>query len=648
MAHKAHNSIKSTLPRMALVMVVVLIVLITPVNVIVQLYMQHGAQAENAEELFAQMQQLIEQNASDLAQAKEDFAANCIQSAEMAAYFIEHDPKTLQSLEHTRTLADKLDVDELHYFTPDGTLSFGSHPQYYGLSFESGEQMSFFLPMLQDRELRMCQEITPNTAEGKDMQYAAVWLSDGSGIIQIGMEPRRLVQALSSRSLSQLISTLPLDIQGYFHIVDRDTLEIVASTAKTLVGLNLTGEMGEDVTSHPDGSFHSAHGGRRFCVYTQTYRDWIFIRTYASQGPLQEMATSSLLVIVYLVLVSTLVVGLITWYADRKLARNLLRIVEDLRGIEDGQMTALDLQTGIAEFDELIFYINQMMNSIQHNWKKLSYIIDRGHLPIGVYEYNSFYKRTFFNDRLLTILGIEETPDTLSHEALARLVQARLDQIQHHPAGTEPGVFVYDKNQSGQNSYYRIDKVQDKQSVTYCVTDVTLWWGEIDLLREQSNRDSLTGLYNRRGFSEQLDLLFSAPDKVGWGAMVIVDADDLKKINDRYGHYVGDEYLIRIAEALRQAAGPDAYCSRLGGDEFAVFLHHCGSRAEAEQLILRLNDVRGGRFVSENASMECKLEFSLGCSFYPSDGQDYHHLMHIADENMYREKRIRKGRCGAR
>lgn len=61
--------------------------------------------------------------------------------------------------------------------------------KYFGLNFRSGEQMQFFLPMLSDRSLELCQDITPNTAEQKLMQYAAVWREDGEGIVQIGMTP---------------------------------------------------------------------------------------------------------------------------------------------------------------------------------------------------------------------------------------------------------------------------------------------------------------------------------------------------------------------------------------------------------------------------------------------------------------------------
>lgn len=638
------NSVKSTLPRMAVAMVIGLIVLILPVNIVLQLYMQHNSQRESSQEVFAQLRQLIMMNVADLQQARDEFSDQCIQAAEMAAYFVEHDDTPTWDLKHAQELAEKLDVDELHFFTPEGVIYFGSHPQYYGLNFNSGEQMQFFLPMLTDRSLKMCQEITPNTAEGKAMQYAAVWLCDGSGIVQIGMEPRRLMEEMEKRDLAGLLSSMPMDLRGYLHILDMDTMTIVASTAENMVGLNVQDQIDDNVELAQQDSFHSEYNGKHFCVYTQQHGGYLFVRTYNSSYPIERMITSSVMMLIYILLVAGLIIGLITWYVDRNLSGNLMKIVENLRAIEDGRMETLKMKTNISEFDELIFYINQMINSIQLSWNKLSYIIDKGHLPIGIFEYNTFYKKAFFNGQLLNVLGIEEDPNIVYHEQMALLIWERLVQIQQQPAGTEQGIYTYDKHQDGQPKYYRIDKVEDNQSVTFYVTDVSLWWSEIHQLREQSNRDSLTGLFNRRGFSEQMEELFVQPLQIGNSMMIIIDADKLKRINDVYGHYVGDEYLVSIASALKQAAGEQAVCARLGGDEFAIFLHHCASAQEAEQILNRIYSVRGSGFVSEQCSFSGKLEFSLGYAVYPIDGMDYHLLMHIADENMYREKRERQSR----
>ena len=221
------NSIKKTLPKLTRIMIIFLLALILPVNVVVQLRMLHESQHESSMEIFGQLEQLMEMNQKDLIRSKEEFSEKAIQSAEMAAYFVKYHPEVTSDLEQSRELAAKLDVDEIHYFTPDGEIYFGTHPEYFGYTFRSGAQMMFFLPMLGDKSLKLCQEITPNTAEGKEMQYAAVWMDDGSGIIQIGMEPRRLLEEMEEKSLTKIISSLPFDLRGFLHVIDRNSKQIV-------------------------------------------------------------------------------------------------------------------------------------------------------------------------------------------------------------------------------------------------------------------------------------------------------------------------------------------------------------------------------------------------------------------------------------
>ena len=124
------------------------------------LYIHHENQKASANEMFRQVGLLIETNEKDMEEVKNDFSERCIRAADMAAYFVRYNPEVKDSLERTRELAKKLDVDELHYFSREGKICGGTHPEYYGLSFDSGEQMSFFLPMLQDPSLKLCQDLS--------------------------------------------------------------------------------------------------------------------------------------------------------------------------------------------------------------------------------------------------------------------------------------------------------------------------------------------------------------------------------------------------------------------------------------------------------------------------------------------------------
>lgn len=82
-----------------------------------------------------------------------------------------------------------MEVDEIHIIDAAGEIVSGTHPQYYGYSFDSGEQMNYFKPMLKDKSLKMVQDIEPNTAEHKLMQYSAMWNSTGEFIVEAGIEP---------------------------------------------------------------------------------------------------------------------------------------------------------------------------------------------------------------------------------------------------------------------------------------------------------------------------------------------------------------------------------------------------------------------------------------------------------------------------
>lgn len=84
--------------------------------------------------------------------------------------------------------------------------------------------------------------------------------------------------------------------------------------------------------------------------------------------------------------------------------------------------------------------------------------------------------------------------------------------------------------------------------------------------------DALTGLYNRRGLDARLERLFAEPEKLGHYAVVMIDADGLKGINDTYGHDKGDEYLRKIADTINAFDPGNSLAARQGGDEFVLFL----------------------------------------------------------------------------
>ncbi len=633
------ESMKKTLPKLTGLVLFLFLCLILPLNFWLQLNLLHQSQMESTKEIFWQTEQLIQTTEESLQEEEQEFKQSCIRAADMVAFHIESVIEKISDLDYIRELAKKVNVDEIHFFSPDGEVFAGTHPQYYGYTFDSGEQIHFFSPMLKDKTLKMCQDIEPNTAEGKKMQYAAVWLEDGSCIVQIGMEPWHLQKKMEEQSLENLVNGMLFEMNGYLHILDKETNTIVASTSEKMVGMEPTddyvidGREEGEITLH-----HQRFQGSWYCVYTKEYNGYILVRTYKSLYLLQDILKSTLFVIGYVLMGGFGIVAFIQWYVEKKLIRSLYGIIEGLQKIETGNLDNIPMKTGIKEYEDLLFYINQMLNSIRLNRKHLTYILDKEEIPFGFFEKNFFYKQSHANNRMYEVLGIRKDMSQSAGEALA-LIEEKLTQAEKNGVSGEDHIYLFQREDGVR--YLSIKKIMDVQGVIYYVIDVTAWWKNLNQVKRQSQRDELTGLFNRRGFYEWMNRLVETPDQLDRAALLMIDADGLKEINDIYGHLMGDQYLKRIAEVLQKRSGEKSVCARLGGDEFVAFLYGFSDAESLEDAILQIKAEREKR---ESFTESCvnSVQFSVGAAFYPEESADFHILMKIADERMYQEKKSRK------
>lgn len=210
-----------------------------------QLKSAREAMYSNAELRINQTKEILEKNDAEIKELSENLKEDYFIRAKAAAYIVQNQPEVIGDLEETRKIAALLQVDELHLFDTEGRLFAGSEPKYFDYTFESGEQMQFFLPMLKDRTLQLCQDVTPNTAENKLMQYIAVWREDQKGIIQIGMEPIRLLEAMEKNELSHIFKWMTTEEGLTIFAAELDTGVISGSTDQSLLGKNVS-EIGLD------------------------------------------------------------------------------------------------------------------------------------------------------------------------------------------------------------------------------------------------------------------------------------------------------------------------------------------------------------------------------------------------------------------
>ena len=157
-----------------------------------------------------------------------------------------------------------------------------------------------------------------------------------------------------------------------------------------------------------------------------------------------------------------------------------------------------------------------------------------------------------------------------------------------------------------------------------------------EVIRHMAFHDSLTGLPNRAGLQEKLREELVINNETKKGALFFVDMDDLKAINDNFGHSSGDHVIITAGNILCRVLGKDAFVSRLGGDEFIAVLSDLereAASAVAEQVIREL----GCEYAV--AGRQVHLSASLGVALYPEDGETEEELLKRSDSAMYAAKR---------
>lgn len=173
--------------------------------------------------------------------------------------------------------------------------------------------------------------------------------------------------------------------------------------------------------------------------------------------------------------------------------------------------------------------------------------------------------------------------------------------------------------------------------------DVTALRHAEEELRFLAHHDPLTRLANRAMFNERLDsALATARQHGGTLALLFLDINDFKEINDVHGHAVGDRVLCALAQRLEGCVGATDTVARMGGDEFTVLLTGCPSpEAITEQVAIILATMAEpfGIALSGIGAPSC----SIGVACFPEDGHDADTLLRHADGDMYRVKRKHSG-----
>jgi diguanylate cyclase (GGDEF)-like protein len=219
-------------------------------------------------------------------------------------------------------------------------------------------------------------------------------------------------------------------------------------------------------------------------------------------------------------------------------------------------------------------------------------------------------------------------------------IEAAFNRLQAEPLDAPPGSFDYDYSaQLGPRTvWFRLQaaRVHDSRRVVVTHTDITERVRSEQVLAWRAGHDELTGLPNRATLLDMIAdaLAGGAPDAPGT-ALLVLDLDGFKTVNDSLGHQLGDRLLRQVGERLAEQVRPGDAVGRLGADQFVVLAREC-DQAEAAALAFRLQTTFTLPFTASDISVP--LSASIGVVVSRSDVRDPHQLLSDADAAMFAAK----------
>ncbi|WP_147821121.1 GGDEF domain-containing response regulator [Salidesulfovibrio onnuriiensis] len=255
------------------------------------------------------------------------------------------------------------------------------------------------------------------------------------------------------------------------------------------------------------------------------------------------------------------------------------------------------------------------------------------------------------NPALLHILGYESVGQVVGIPGISNMIMFDGEQRQRYLSNLRRDGYVSNYEYKGRKrngeivwlseSSRLVEAADGTEIVEGVVEDITRRKRQEQELRHLATMDSLTGVPNRHVFFDRLEHAVESAKRYGTLlAVLFVDLDEFKKVNDTYGHSAGDKLLQAVAERCQKRVRAADTFARIGGDEFGVLLERVEDVDNVSSVAREILDAVGKPFAVDD--MEMAVGATIGISLYPQDGEDAVSLLAKADSAMYSSKN--KGR----
>lgn len=319
--------------------------------------------------LISETEKIIVGNDADRNYLHQFLKDSYLEKAKTASFIIDSQPWIQHDSQKLWKVAKTIGVDQIHIFNKDGVIYGGTHPEYYGMTMDDGEQISFFKPMLRMQARELSQDITPNTAEGKIMLYAMVWNEDNTHLVQVGGYGNRFPRLLNRNRIDMFLDLVPDDPARDIILTDADSDVIVASNNEALLGKRLSdvGIFPETEITETQVDFATGFPYDPILCSAKQYRDFnIYIAQYREKID-ENIPVTLFTFIEYLSLVFIAMSFIIDYYYDKFIEAKAYAMrdkLTDLYSRRAYEMAITEMeQTGL---DENLVFVSMDVNGLKN------------------------------------------------------------------------------------------------------------------------------------------------------------------------------------------------------------------------------------------------------------------------------------------
>ncbi len=299
--------------------------------------------------------------------------------------------------------------------------------------------------------------------------------------------------------------------------------------------------------------------------------------------------------------------------------------------------------TGIREIDQFSGAIERLQQEVTDSATRFMQIIKMSSVDLAGYELKEGSDRVYVTDNYFPLMGAENVD--IENLTVDKFREIKMEVKRNLTARiAEDGSTIYTMPQeNGRVRYLRSSTTQDGNRLVGLLEDVTAATMEKKQIERERDSDILTKLYGRQGFRREAEELFIQPGVMKHAALVMIDLDNLKTTNDRFGHNFGDLYIQAAARCFQENTPEGTLCARMGGDEFIILFYGFDDREQIRECLDRLYRAIGEVDFILPDGKNMGLSASGGYAWYPEDTSDLSMLIKYADFAMYQVKRMKKG-----